>query len=92
MQPNGTMTPARIGSPIGYFIFGIIALVIGAILAIGDGLAAMGTANFITTLGAVLVAVGFWISLFGKIEQRLMDVEVAIVKGHLGQLTPPTEG
>lgn len=91
MQANGQMTPARIGNSTGYFAFGIVFTCLGALFAMGGGLQFMAVASLFTTLGAGLVAIGFWVSLFGKIEQRLMDLEVAVVKGHLGGLKTPTD-
>lgn len=65
----------RIGSGVGYFIFGTIAFLIGGLASFGGGLSGLGAANFFTTLGVGLVAVGFWIRLFGLLELRLIDVQ-----------------
>jgi hypothetical protein len=82
VSQSGPMA-ARIGGSAGYYIFGIIALIFGFGFSLG-GLSMMGTASFFTTIGAVLIAVGFWVSLFGKIEQRLIDVERAILSFRAG--------
>jgi hypothetical protein len=61
--------------------FGVISLAIGGLAAMGGGLADIGTASFFTTMGAGLIAVGFWVSLFGKLELRLIDIQTEIAKG-----------
>lgn len=83
ISQSGPMA-ARIGSPAGWYVMGFLALVVGGLLAMG-GLATYGAANFFTTLGAGMIAVGFWVLLFGRIEQRLMDIERAILTFKAGQ-------
>ena len=73
----------RIGGATGYIVFGVIALFFGFGFSMGS-LSMMGASSFFTTVGAVLVAMGFWVSMFGKIEQRLMEVEQAILSFRAG--------
>ncbi len=70
--------PPRIGEPIIFYLVGFIALSVGLLLSFG-GPSMMAVTIGLTTLGSVLLVVGFCFSLFGKIEQRLIDVERAIL-------------
>lgn len=67
--------PPRIGGSGGYFIFGVLCLALGGLFSFGGGLVGIGAASFFTSLGGLLVAVGFWVNLFGKIEARLIDIQ-----------------
>ena len=68
---------ARIGSPAGWFVLGIISLVVGGMFSVVPD--ARAFAEFLVTAGAGMIAVGFWVLLFGRIEQRLMDVQRAVL-------------
>jgi hypothetical protein len=70
--------PPRISEPIIFYVVGSIALLIGLLLSFG-GPNMMAVTVGLTILGSVLLVVGFCVSLFGKIEQRLIDVERAIL-------------
>ena len=70
--------PPRIGEPIIFYVAGFIALSVGLMLAFG-GPSMMAITAGLTTLGSVLLVIGFCFGLFGKIEQRLIDVERAIL-------------
>jgi len=69
----------RLGSGTGYFVAGSLLLAFGLFAALaatgGGGGSAIGVATFCVPLGAGLLAVGFWVSLFGKLEQRLIDLQ-----------------
>ena len=63
---------ARIGTGVGFFVAGAVFLGIGAFAGLG-GQAAFATMCAI--LGGSLIAVGFWVRLFGMVERRLIDIE-----------------
>jgi len=74
-----TISPQRIGTGVGYFIGGLVALLPGlfaaAAAAAGADSTARATATLLLPLAFGLFAVGFWVSLFGRLERRLMDIQ-----------------
>ncbi|MES2294602.1 MAG: hypothetical protein V4527_14975 [Pseudomonadota bacterium] len=74
-----TVKPARIGDGVASAVFGTIALIIGAIIAVAGGLGGAPAAGFFNDLGVLLIGVAFVIGLLKKIELRLIDVQQAIV-------------
>ena len=78
--------PPRISEPIIFYVVGSIALLAALLLSFG-GPSMMAVTIGLTILGSVLLVVGFCVSLFGKIERRLMDVERAILS--FNETPPP---
>jgi hypothetical protein len=82
MQELHEITPPRIGTGTGYFVAGSVLLALGMFAALaasgGGGPSAVGVATFCLPLAAGLIAVGFWVSLFGKLERRLIDLQGAL--------------
>lgn len=75
--------PPRIGTGVGYFIGGGVSIVLGAMMSaastpLDSGPAAIG--GFLFALGAALFAVGFWVKLFGALERRLIDIQMAVTR------------
>ncbi|MBN9545035.1 MAG: hypothetical protein J0I19_06155 [Alphaproteobacteria bacterium] len=66
--------PQRIGGAGFFYALGAVALAIGMIAAAGGGLSAIGVSSFFSSLGTGLIGIGFVISLFGKIERRMMEM------------------
>lgn len=85
--------PNRIGSGAVAFVCGILALDLGIFAglaghsAMDPGLAAVG--SFLVAAGGGLIAVGFWISLFHKIELRMIEMQKQFAERVEGG-TPPT--
>jgi len=76
--------PPRIGTGKGYFIGGVVSLVLGVLISAASSPldrspAAIG--GFLFALGTGLIAVGFWVKLFGALERRLIDIQTAVVSG-----------
>ncbi|ATC25189.1 hypothetical protein [Caulobacter vibrioides] len=72
---------ARIGSGQGYIWTGAAVFALAGFLAMaasGGAAEALPLAIALATLGAGLVALGFWKGLFNKIELRLIDIQVAL--------------
>jgi hypothetical protein len=100
MQDQKTIAAARIGSATGYFSVGAALLAFGLFAAIaaaaaGGGSGAAGAAALCFTFASLLIAIGFWVRLFGLIERRLIDVQRAILTDpsktqHLAEQTGQT--
>ena len=81
MADVNVIAGARIGKATGYFVFGLLLLAFGlfaALAAAGGARDAEAFADFALLIAGVLIAIGFWIRLFGLIELRLIDIETAI--------------
>jgi len=74
-MPNGDAPKVhheRLGSGVGWFVFGVLALLGGLFLsAAGEAAGAL-----LGALGGGLIVVGFWVRLFSAIEKRLIDIEL----------------
>lgn len=87
MNETGRIEPQRIGTGVAYFVFGWLAIAIGLFVGIGSSSSYAGVSagsvfgSLLIGLGGALIAVGFWVKLFGLVERRLMDIEA--------RLTPP---
>lgn len=76
-----SITEQRIGTGIPYFILGGLFFVIGlfpALAAIGGANDALLFATFLFMFGTILIAIGFWVRLFGLLEARLIDIQRAV--------------
>jgi hypothetical protein len=76
----------RIGTGGAYFIIGGVFIALGVFAALAasggaEGAGAFGSLAF--TLGGGLVFIGFWISLFSKLEARLIDIQKIVAGGDL---------
>ena len=75
---HSTVAPPRIGSGQGYFLLGgflILAGLVALLAGVGSGEGATALGELAVGLGSGAIAIGFWVSLFGKIERRLIDIE-----------------
>lgn len=75
------MKSARIGSGVGYFIAGWVALSAGlfcGMAAAAGGAGAGVLAVVLLSLVGGFFAIGFWVSIAHRIELRLMDIEQAL--------------
>jgi len=79
------MEDRRIGSPTGYYTFAIIALIV-AFLALLAPAETGSLGPIILSVAVCALVIGFWVSLFGSIEQRLMDIQGALIKGSTGEI------
>jgi hypothetical protein len=78
----GGVAPARIGGGIGYIVGGMLCLALAAFAAFaasGGAGGAAGAAAAFSALGLGLVAIGFWIRLFGLLERRLIDIQLVLL-------------
>jgi hypothetical protein len=75
---------ARIGTGVGFFIAGAVFFGLAAFGALASQAAFAGMC---AVLGGSLIAIGFWVRLFGMVERRLMDIERRLA----GVSEPPSE-
>ncbi|HWF00027.1 MAG TPA: hypothetical protein VG248_09550 [Caulobacteraceae bacterium] len=79
---TSTLAPRRIGGGGGYIAAGILVLAFAALAALaaaGGGTGAAAVAGLGLAVAAGLLAIGFWVRLFGRIEARLIDIQVALL-------------
>jgi hypothetical protein len=75
--PLGIAMP-RIGDPAIYYVLGVAALAGGFLISIaGPGMATF--ASGFAALGTITLVAGFCVGLFRRIEERLIDLELAIL-------------
>lgn len=80
MSKQGGAVAPRIGTGTGYFVSGGISIALAVVIGVGSSgtVDSEGGAVFATVLlvlGGGLIAVGFWVKLFGLVERRLIDIE-----------------
>jgi hypothetical protein len=71
----------RIGSGIALFLIGglLLALAAFALLAgAGGSEGASAVGGTFVVVGSAVIAVAFWVNLFGKIEARLIDIQTEL--------------
>lgn len=82
-NPAGVLAPPRIGNGVALFVIGGLFLALGLFAAAAgaggsDGASAIGAGAI--TLGGAIIAIGFWVNLFSKIEKRLIDIQQSIIQ------------
>jgi len=80
---GGVVMPVRIGSGIGWIVAGIILFSLGVFLGIVAGAAtepiSLSLALLAISAGSLCLVIGFWTRLFHALEQRLVEVQAAIL-------------
>jgi hypothetical protein len=79
MSTQISIAPPRIGTGAGWFIAGLLLLALGIFAALaganGQEPSAVAVASFCLPVAALLIAIGFWVRLFGLLELRLIDLQ-----------------
>lgn len=73
---RGVVDERRIGSGIGWMVAGVALLMFGVFAALGGG---GSVATLVLSLAGLCVVIGFWTRLFGAIEQRLIEIQIAVL-------------
>jgi hypothetical protein len=71
----------RIGEGNGYFVAGWISwamMLLLAFISTAGWAWASALASLLAAFGAGCFAVGFWTKLFGALERRLIDIQIAV--------------
>lgn len=85
------VAPSRIGKGTWFTALGVVCILLGVFAAMasaGGSSEAGGFAIVFCTLGGALIALGFWVKLFGLIERRLMDIEARLAPAEADKSTP----
>jgi hypothetical protein len=80
MSKSSQPIPPRIGSGFGYFAGGWSAILLGLFVGFAssasmDRAAGSVIASALVAAGVGMIAIGFWVKLFGLVERRLFEIE-----------------
>lgn len=90
---GGVVFPARIGKGYGWVVTGSILLGLGVLLSMGGsssggsgGMLAFG--GLLVSTGALCLVIGFWKRMFSAVEQRLIEIQIALLGERAKAATP----